>query len=56
MPARTYEIYGKDDGFFIRDFVCAPNKEAAVMEFLERHKWLDLGYLVQLDEFEVSEC
>ena len=57
MPAiHTFQIAIRNDGQWVREYVCAPDKTAAVFEYLEQNPMYTLEWLLQADQFEVEAC
>ena len=56
MAAHTFQIAIKNDGQWVREYVCACDKTQAVFEYLEAHPMYTLEWLLQADRFEVEAC
>ncbi len=56
MPAHTYQIAIKEDGQWLREYVCASDRVGAVQQFLEEHPMLSIEFLYQADALEVERC
>ena len=56
MPVYTYQVAIRDEGHWLRDYVCADDRIHAVYQFLESHPLMTLEFLLQSDKFEVERC
>ena len=56
MPAYTYQIAMRNNTKWLRAYVCAEDKEAAVCQFIEENPPLTMDALFRSDELQIERC
>ena len=52
----TYQIAIRDEGHWLRDYVCACDKYQAMLVWLDDHPLYSIGWLAECDEVHCERC